>query len=84
MSETLLLREIEDKILLKSWRKDKNFKDYLILELENGEKIFVFDNSKTPQDNWDFLIEEGKYTFTVKEGKLGINILTEFKRHYPN
>jgi hypothetical protein len=46
-----LTRDIQDKILLKQTRPDKNGKDYLILELEKGEKMFVFHNNDTPKES---------------------------------
>jgi hypothetical protein len=44
-----LTRQIKDKILLKSNKEDENGRDYLILELEQGETMFVFHNQDTPQ-----------------------------------
>jgi hypothetical protein len=46
-----MTREIQDKILLKNTKQDKNGRDYLILELEQGETMFVFHNQDTPKDN---------------------------------
>ena len=43
-------REIQTKISEKLEKIDKNGKDYLILRLDNGEDIFVFDNHKLPRD----------------------------------
>jgi hypothetical protein len=76
-----MTREIQDKILLKNTKQDKNGRDYLILELEQGETMFVFHNQDTPKDNWEQLIEGEEYIFTIKEGnRIGSNILTNFER----
>lgn len=76
-----LTREIQDKILLRKTRQDKNGKEYLILELNKGESIFVFDNKDTPESKWAELQEGNEYLFTVKEGnRFGTNILTYFEK----
>lgn len=76
-----LTREIQDKILLKKTKQDKNGRHYLILELEQGEGMFVFNNQNTPQERWTELEEGDEYIFTIKEGnKFGTNILTYFEK----
>jgi hypothetical protein len=76
-----LTRQIKDKILLKSNKEDKNGRDFLILELEQGETMFVFHNQDTPETSWTDLEEEQEYLFTIKEGnRIGSNILVGFER----
>ncbi|WNE40534.1 MAG: hypothetical protein GBAus27B_000601 [Mycoplasmataceae bacterium] len=75
-----LTRETQDKILIKKRKEDKNGRDYLILELEKDEVVFVFDNKDTPQANWHQLEEGEEYLFTIKEGKIGTNLLIHFEK----
>lgn len=68
-----LTQEIQDTIKIKKNKTGSNGKDYLILELEKGDSIFVFDNKDTPNSNWHQLSEGEEYILTIKEGKIGIN-----------
>ena len=56
---------------------DKNRNDYLILELENGESIFVF-SGKVNSERWDWLKEGQEINFTIEEGKNGANVLVDY------
>lgn len=76
-----LTREIQDKILLKKTKEDKNGRNYLILELEKGETMFVFANQDTPPESWTDLEEGEEYVFTIKEGnRFGSNVLVAFEK----
>lgn len=71
-------RKIESVTIEKKITKqDKNNDEYLILNLNNGESIFCFSD---PEINLDELSENGKYDFTVREGRNGANILVSFAR----
>ncbi|CAH1755800.1 15108_t:CDS:10 [Entrophospora sp. SA101] len=59
----------DKEVLLIKNEVNKNGKDYLILKLDAEEVIFVFSNLK----------EGEEYTFTVKEGNNGSNILVDFE-----
>ena len=69
---------IEATISTKTLRKDKFNRDYLILKLDNDEKIFVFPSQLNPAQ-WDYLTEGNNYQFTVKESSQGSNLLVDFK-----
>lgn len=72
-----LIDNLEDKIIERVERMDKNGRTYLILRLERGESIFVFD-SLVSENNWvDFQVGQ-EYSFTTKEGKNGNKLLVEF------
>ena len=57
---------------------DKNRNNYLILELDNGESIFVF-SGKVNQEKWGWLTEGKKINFTIEEGKNGANVLVDYE-----
>ena len=57
---------------------DKNRNNYLILELENGESIFVF-GGKVNEDKWNYLAEGKEINFTVEEGRNGANLLVDYE-----
>jgi cold shock CspA family protein len=72
-----LTRTIKSIINNRKELLDKNRNNYLILELESGESIFVFDG-KVNSERWSWL-EEGKaINFTVEEGKNGANLLVDY------
>jgi len=72
-----LIDTFEDKISERVERVDKNGRTYLIVRLENGGSIFVFD-SLVSESNWkDFQVGQ-EYSFTTKEGKNGNKLLVEF------
>ncbi|WNE41107.1 MAG: hypothetical protein mread185_000564 [Mycoplasmataceae bacterium] len=76
-----LTQTIQDIIKIKKTRQGSNGKDYLILELTQGESIFVFHNSDTPESQWAELVEGNEYLFTVKEGnRIGSNVLIYFEK----
>ena len=56
---------------------DRNSNQYLILELENGESVFVFDG-KVNQERWSWLEAGKEINFTVEEGKNGANLLVDY------
>ena len=56
---------------------DRNQNNYLILELENGETIFVF-SGKVSEEKWPLLKEGQEINFTVEEGKQGANLLVDY------
>lgn len=70
---------IKATIKEKQIRQGKNGKDYLLLKLDNSEAIFVFHTKDTPESTWPELTEGSEYTFTVKEGLNGSNILVTFE-----
>lgn len=72
------LRTINESISLKKRKKDKNNRDYLILELNNKETLFVFP-LKVNEERWSWLEEGKNYNFTVEESKKGGNILVDFE-----
>jgi len=57
---------------------DKNGNQYLILELDNGESIFVFPG-KVPAERWTWLKAGQSATFTVAAGKNGANLLVDYE-----
>ena len=57
---------------------DKNRNNYLILELDNGESVFVF-SGKVNEERWDWLKEGKEINFTVEEGKNGANLLVDYE-----
>ena len=65
MNNTRLINSI---ILNRKELLDKNKNQYLILELENGESIFVF-SGKVNQEKWGWLKEGKEINFTVEEGR---------------
>lgn len=71
-------RTIQERIITKSSRLDKIGRDYLLLTLDNEEKIFVFPR-KVNNSEWDRLEEGKSYEFTVEEGNNGSNLLISFK-----
>ncbi|WNE40860.1 MAG: hypothetical protein mread185_000317 [Mycoplasmataceae bacterium] len=76
-----ITQEIQDIIKIKKTRQGSNGKDYLILELTQGDSIFVFHNSDTPESQWAELAEGTEYLFTVKEGnRIGSNVLVHFEK----
>jgi hypothetical protein len=50
MYEEGLISTFEDKITERVERMDKNGRTYLILRLESGESIFVFDSLVSEKD----------------------------------
>jgi cold shock CspA family protein len=72
-----LTRNIKSAILNRKELLDKNNNNYLILELENGESVFVF-HGKVKEDRWDWLAEGKEINFTVEEGKNGSNLLVDY------
>ena len=70
-------RFIEEKLIAKKVKQDKVGRDYLLLELDNTERIFVF-SSKVSKDKWTQLSEGHKYEFAVEEGNMGTNLLIDF------
>ncbi|RHZ35700.1 hypothetical protein [endosymbiont GvMRE of Glomus versiforme] len=59
---------IESTIVERKELWDKNGKKYLILELESGDVIFVFD-PKVEEDKWEWLQKDRLIIFEVEEGK---------------
>ena len=72
-----LTRNIKSTITLRKELLDKNRNNYLILELDNGESIFVF-SGKVNQEKWGWLKEGQEINFTVEEGKQGANLLVDY------
>ncbi|WNE41100.1 MAG: hypothetical protein mread185_000557 [Mycoplasmataceae bacterium] len=72
------IRIIKETISRKKERKDKNSRDYLILELDNKETLFVFP-LKVNEERWNWLEEGKSYNFTVEESKKGGNLLVDFE-----
>ena len=72
-----LTRNIKSTINQKKELLDKNGNNYLILELESGESIFVF-SGKVNQERWDWLTEGREINFTVEEGKNGASLLVDY------
>ena len=70
-------KTINSQIIAKKLKQDKFGKDYLILELENEESIFVF-AGKVKKEKWGELKEGQKYEFTIEEGNNGSNLLVDF------
>ena len=57
---------------------DKNGHQYLILELGNGDSIFVF-SGKVNQERWSWFTAGKEIKFTVEEGKNGANLLVDYE-----
>ena len=70
-------RNIKSTINQKKELVDKNGNNYLILELDSGESIFVFDG-KVNSERWSWLEEGKEIKFTVEEGKNGANLLVDY------
>ena len=70
-------RVFEETIITKQTKQDKLGRDYLLLELDNTERIFVF-SSKISKEKWSNLEERKKYEFTVEDGNNGSNLLIDF------
>ena len=70
-------RVFEETIITKQTKQDKLGRDYLLLELDNTERIFVF-SSKVSKEKWSNLEESKKYEFTVEDGNNGSNLLVDF------
>ena len=70
-------KTIISQIIAKKTLKDKWGKDYLLLEIQNKEAIFVF-AGKTDPKKWNKLEENKSYEFVVEEGNNGSNILVDF------
>jgi translation elongation factor P/translation initiation factor 5A len=70
-------RNIKSVINQKKELLDKNGNNYLILNLENGESIFVF-SRKVNQERWSWLKEGTEINFTVEEGRNGVNLLVDY------
>lgn len=67
----------EATISIKETKKDKYKRNYLLLELENHEKLFVF-ASKVKSVRWPELEEGKQYEFTCEETDKGTKILLDF------
>ena len=72
-----LTRNIKSTINNRKELLDRNRNNYLILELENSESIFVF-AGKVNEERWDWLKEGTEINFTVEEGKNGANLLVDY------
>ena len=72
-----LTRTIKSTINLRKELLDKNRNQYLILELDSGEDIFVF-SGKVSEEKWGWLKEGQEINFTVEEGKNGANLLVDY------
>jgi len=70
-------RIIKSAINQKKELLDKNGNNYLILELNNGESVFVF-SGKVNSERWSWLAEGTEINFTVEEGKNGANLLVDY------
>ena len=57
---------------------DKNGNNYLILELDSGESIFVF-SGKVDSEKWSWLEEGKEINVTVEEGRNGANLLVNYE-----
>ena len=73
-----LTRNIKSIITNRKELLDRNQNNYLILELDNGESIFVF-GGKVNQERWEWLKEGQEINFTVEEGKQGANLLVSYE-----
>jgi len=71
-------RQIKSIINQRKEFLDKNGNNYLILELENGESVFVF-SGKVNQERWSWLEEGKEINFIVEEGKNGANLLVDYE-----
>ena len=72
-----LTRNIISTISQKKELLDRNRNNYLILELDNNESIFVF-SGKVNAERWGWLEEGKEINFTVEEGKNGANVLVDY------
>ena len=72
-----LIRNIKSTINQRKELLDRNRNNYLILELGNGESVFVF-SGKINAERWGWLEEGKEINFTVEEGKNGANVLVDF------
>ena len=72
-----LTRNIKSTINNRKELLDKNRNNYLILELDNNESIFVFFGKVNPE-KWPWLEEGQEINFTVEEGKNGTNVLVDY------
>ena len=70
-------RNIKSAISQRKELLDKNGNQYLILELDNGESVFVF-GGKVNEDKWNSLAEGKEINFTVEEGRNGANLLVDY------
>jgi cold shock CspA family protein len=70
-------RTIKSTISQRKDLLDKNRNQYLILELDNGESIFVF-SGKVNEEKWGWLEEGKEINFTVEEGRNGANLLVDY------
>ena len=59
-------------------KSDVNGNNYLILEVDGDNPIFVFP-SKVEQVKWDGLKENQGFEFTCEEGRNSNNLLISFK-----
>ena len=73
-----LTRTIKSTISQRKELLDRNRNNYLILELDNGESVFVF-SGKVNQERWSGLVEDKEINFTVEEGKNGANVLVNYE-----
>ena len=73
-----LTRTIKSTISQRKELLDRNRNNYLILELDNGESIFVF-SGKVNQEKWPWLKEGQEINFKVEEGKQGANVLVDYE-----
>ena len=73
-----LTRNIKSIINNRKELLDRNRNNYLILELGNGESIFVFSGKVNPE-KWTWLKERQEINFTVEEGNNGANLLVDFE-----
>jgi len=71
-------RNIKSTINQRKEYFDKNGNQYLILELESGESIFVF-SGKVSEERWSWLVAGKEIKFTVEEGKNGANLLADYE-----
>ena len=72
-----ITRNIKSTINQRKELTDRNGNQYLILELDNNESVFVF-NGKVKEDRWSWLEEGKEINFTVEEGKNGANLLVDY------
>jgi len=70
-------RNIKSTISQRKELVDRNQNKYLILELANGESVFVF-SGKVNEERWNWLEEGKEINFTVEEGKNGANLLVDY------
>ena len=72
-----LIRQIKSTINQKKELLDKNGNNYLILELDSGESVFVF-SGKVNQERWSWLEEGKEINFTVEEDRNRANLLVDY------